>query len=76
MVRYRWSLIFSYPPEEPEDPGSRTERSEYIKHTSCYIEYVKAYDWDPVKNEKLKDERGISFEDIVFYMAISGIRNA
>jgi uncharacterized DUF497 family protein len=27
---------------------------------------VKTYDWDPVKNEKLKAERGISFEDIVF----------
>jgi len=27
---------------------------------------VKIYDWDPEKNEKLKAERGISFEDIKF----------
>ena len=31
---------------------------------------MKAYDWDPAKNEKLKDERGISFEDIVFYIKL------
>jgi len=30
---------------------------------------VKYYDWDSEKNEKLKVERGISFEDIVFYIA-------
>jgi uncharacterized DUF497 family protein len=27
---------------------------------------MKYYDWDSEKNEKLKVERGISFEDIVF----------
>lgn len=27
---------------------------------------MKYYDWDVKKNEKLKSERGISFEDIVF----------
>lgn len=27
---------------------------------------MKIYDWDPEKNEKLKAERGISFEDIKF----------
>lgn len=27
---------------------------------------MKYYDWDSEKNEKLKIERGISFEDIVF----------
>ena len=31
---------------------------------------MTAYDWDPAKNEKLKDERGISFEDIVFYITL------
>jgi uncharacterized DUF497 family protein len=29
---------------------------------------VKIYDWDSKKNEKLKAERGISFEDIVFHI--------
>ncbi len=31
---------------------------------------MKTYDWDPVKNEKLKAERGISFEDIVFHIML------
>jgi uncharacterized DUF497 family protein len=31
---------------------------------------VKTYDWDPEKNEKLKAERGISFEDIVFHIML------
>lgn len=26
------------------------------------------FDWDPEKNEKLKEERGISFEEIVFHL--------
>ena len=26
------------------------------------------FDWDPEKNEKLKIERGISFEEIVFFL--------
>ena len=30
---------------------------------------MKFYDWDSAKNAKLKAERGISFEDIVFYIA-------
>jgi len=29
---------------------------------------VKFYDWDPAKNEKLKKERDISFEDIIFHI--------
>ena len=31
---------------------------------------MKTYDWDPEKNEKLKAERGISFEDIVFHIML------
>jgi uncharacterized DUF497 family protein len=27
------------------------------------------YDWDPGKNERLKKERGISFEQILFHLA-------
>ena len=29
---------------------------------------VKHFDWDDAKNAKLKAERGIGFEDIVFYI--------
>jgi len=29
---------------------------------------VKHYAWDPAKNEWLKRERGISFEDVVFHI--------
>ena len=29
---------------------------------------VKRYNWDPSKNEKLKAERNISFEEIVFHI--------
>ena len=31
---------------------------------------MKIYDWDPEKNEKLKAERGISFEDVVFHIML------
>lgn len=30
---------------------------------------MKLYEWDNHKNNKLKKERGISFEDIVFYVS-------
>ena len=29
---------------------------------------MKYYNWDPDKNEKLKAERNISFEEIVFHI--------
>lgn len=29
---------------------------------------MKSYAWNPEKNEKLKRERGIGFEDIVFHI--------
>ena len=29
---------------------------------------MKRYNWDPSKNEKLKAERSISFEEIVFHI--------
>jgi hypothetical protein len=31
---------------------------------------VKYYNWDPDRNEILKTERGISFEEIVFHIII------
>ena len=30
---------------------------------------MKHYAWDPAKNERLKRERGVSFEDVVFHIA-------
>ena len=30
---------------------------------------MKFYDWDPEKNERLKAEREISFEEIVFHIS-------
>lgn len=29
---------------------------------------MKYFSWDPAKNEKLKAERGISFEEVVFHV--------
>ncbi len=29
---------------------------------------MKHYAWDPEKNERLKRERGISFEDVIFHI--------
>ena len=31
---------------------------------------MKHYSWDPEKNEKLKRERGISFEDVIFHIGV------
>ena len=41
---------------------------EYIRHTLWYAVPVKHYAWDPAKNERLKRERGVSFEDVVFHI--------
>ena len=30
--------------------------------------YVKLINWNSYKNQQLMEERGLSFEDIVFYM--------
>lgn len=30
--------------------------------------YMKFYNWDKNKNKELKTERGISFEEIIFYL--------
>jgi len=38
------------------------------RHTLCYIRRVKHFGWDAAKNEKLRAERGISFEEIVFHI--------
>lgn len=35
------------------------------RHTFCYFLRMKTYAWNPDKNSRLKEERGISFEEIV-----------
>ena len=30
---------------------------------------MKNYAWDPEKNERLKRERGVSFEDVIFHIS-------
>ncbi len=42
-------------------------------HTMCYIQTVKPYDWDEQKNDWLRQERGISFEDVLFHLAHGGL---
>jgi uncharacterized DUF497 family protein len=34
---------------------------------------VKAYNWNPDKNQKLIEERGISFENVIFHLQNSGV---
>jgi len=34
---------------------------------------MKRMNWDPEKNRKLIEERGISFEDVVFYLQSGGL---
>ena len=34
-------------------------------HTLCYAVWMKVYAWNSEKNDALKKERGISFEEIV-----------
>ena len=38
------------------------------RHTTCYALFLKYFTWDVDKNEKLKAERGIGFEEIVFLL--------
>jgi len=34
---------------------------------------MKPYDWDPNKNQQLIEERGISFEEIIFHLQSDGL---
>ena len=36
---------------------------------------MKPFRWDPEKNERLKDERGISFEEIVLAVEEGGLKD-
>ena len=37
---------------------------------------MKYFDWDPEKNEWLKEERGITFEEVVFHLTHGGFLDA
>jgi uncharacterized DUF497 family protein len=41
---------------------------EYIRHTLCYAAGMKTYAWNAEKNEQLRRERGISFEEVVYHI--------
>ncbi len=43
-------------------------RAEYKRDTVCYACCMKHYAWNPEKNELLKEERGVSFEEAVFHV--------
>ena len=34
---------------------------------------MKYFDWSPDKNERLRDERGVTFEEIVFHIVHEGL---
>ncbi len=34
---------------------------------------MKYFDWSPDKNERLRDERGVTFEEIVFHIVHDGL---
>ena len=42
-------------------------------HTLCYVCCMKPYDWNDEKNECLRKERGLTFEDVVFHLAHGGL---
>ncbi len=42
-------------------------------HTVCYDCFMKRYDWNDEKNELLRQERGIAFEDVVFHLSRGGL---
>ena len=39
----------------------------------CYTRSMKYYAWNPKKNNQLKKERGISFEDVVFHIGAGDV---
>ncbi|MCB1614712.1 MAG: BrnT family toxin [Pseudomonadales bacterium] len=37
------------------------------------IAIMKTFDWNPEKNQQLIEERGVSFEDVIFYILGDGL---
>jgi uncharacterized DUF497 family protein len=42
-------------------------------HTKCYLSEMKSFDWNQEKNEWLRRERGITFEEIIFHLQAGGL---
>lgn len=40
------------------------------RHTFCYSSWMKTYAWNPEKNDHLKAERNISFEEVVLHIQL------
>lgn len=43
------------------------------QHTLCYICIMKHFDWNIDKNDELRSERNITFEEIVFCLMRGGL---
>jgi len=43
----------------------KCQHSDDKRHTPCYPLKMKTYSWNPEKNDLLKEERNISFEEVV-----------
>jgi uncharacterized DUF497 family protein len=54
-------------------PEKRPELLVAKAHTLWYVRTMKPYDWADEKNEWLRQERGLTFEDIVFHLAHGGL---
>ena len=37
------------------------------------FQLMKQFDWDPAKNQQLNEERGISFEEVIFHLQTDGL---
>ena len=61
------------PTKAPPPRGRGAGRLADNRHTLCYKQPVKPFVWSSEKNDLLKAERGISFEDVVFHMAAGDI---
>lgn len=66
MIRIRQRLRRQSAPALSSIPHGNTD---YTRHTSSAIlAGMKHYTWSSEKNEQLKKERGVGFEDVVFHI--------
>jgi len=40
---------------------------------SAIVDFMKLFDWDQEKNQQLVEERGIFFEEVIFYLQSDGL---
>lgn len=64
VLGFLW-IHFAWPPLH-----SRRQLSEDKRHTPCYYSKVKTFAWNPEKNDLLKEERGVSFEEVVLHIQL------